>query len=131
MPSGRRRPPVAPALSSAGSTGSTQGLSAVPAPAMKAKTTRSEMANRLYAPGVSADHSSYPVGMPLTVEIWSDVVCPWCYIGKRRLEAALERFEHAAEVSILWRSFELDPDAPVNPEGTATERLAAKYGTTR
>jgi predicted DsbA family dithiol-disulfide isomerase len=87
------------------------------------------MANQLYAPAMSADHSSYSVGMPLTIEIWSDVVCPWCYLGKRRFEAALERFEHRDEVSVLWRSFELDPDAPVNPEGTATERLAAKYGT--
>jgi predicted DsbA family dithiol-disulfide isomerase len=66
--------------------------------------------------------------MPLTVEIWSDVVCPWCYIGKRRFEAALERFEHAGEVTVMWRSFELDPEAPRVAEGTATERLAAKYG---
>ena len=49
--------------------------------------------------------------MPLTVEIWSDVVCPWCYIGKRRFEAALERFEHRDEVTVMWRSFELDPEA--------------------
>src|SRR4051812_37719340 len=68
--------------------------------------------------------------MPLTVEIWSDVVCPWCYIGKRRFEAALERFEHAADVTVLWRSFELDQDAPKTAEGTAAERLAAKYGMT-
>jgi predicted DsbA family dithiol-disulfide isomerase len=66
--------------------------------------------------------------MPLTVEIWSDVVCPWCYIGKRRFEAALEAFEHRDEVTVLWRSFELDPAAPGAAEGTATERLAAKYG---
>jgi predicted DsbA family dithiol-disulfide isomerase len=66
--------------------------------------------------------------MPLTVEIWSDVVCPWCYIGKRRFEAALEAFEHRDEVTVMWRSFELDPAAPRNVEGTATERLAAKYG---
>ena len=66
--------------------------------------------------------------MPLTVEIWSDVVCPWCYIGKRRFEAALERFEHADEVTVMWRSFELDPEAPHVPDGTATERLASKYG---
>jgi predicted DsbA family dithiol-disulfide isomerase len=68
--------------------------------------------------------------MPLTVEIWSDVVCPWCYIGKRRFEAALEAFEHADEVTIMWRSFELDQEAPKLAEGTATERLAAKYGMT-
>jgi len=66
--------------------------------------------------------------MPLTVEIWSDVVCPWCYIGKRRFEAALERFEHRDDVTIMWRSFELDPEAPAEPAGSATERLAAKYG---
>jgi predicted DsbA family dithiol-disulfide isomerase len=66
--------------------------------------------------------------MPLTVEIWSDVVCPWCYIGKRRFETALERFEHADEVTVMWRSFELDPEAPPHVEGTAAERLAAKYG---
>jgi predicted DsbA family dithiol-disulfide isomerase len=68
--------------------------------------------------------------MPLTVEIWSDIVCPWCYIGKRRFEAALERFAHRDEVSVLWRSFELDPNAPVNPPGTSAERLAEKYGMT-
>ena len=71
---------------------------------------------------------SYIGGMPLTVEIWSDVVCPWCYIGKRRFEAALEAFEHADEVTVMWRSFELDQEAPREPEGTAAERLAAKYG---
>jgi predicted DsbA family dithiol-disulfide isomerase len=68
--------------------------------------------------------------MPLTVEIWSDVVCPWCYVGKRRFEAALEQFEHRDEVTVVWRSFELDPNAPLAPEGTAAERLAAKYGMT-
>src|SRR4051794_2911068 len=66
--------------------------------------------------------------MSMTIEIWSDVVCPWCYIGKRRFETALERFEHRDEVSVLWRSFELDPEAPANPEGTSAERLAGKYG---
>ena len=62
------------------------------------------------------------------VEIWSDVVCPWCYIGKRRFEKALEAFEHRDEVTVLWRSFELDPEAPKAVDGTASERLAAKYG---
>jgi predicted DsbA family dithiol-disulfide isomerase len=66
--------------------------------------------------------------MPLTVEIWSDVVCPWCYIGKRRFEAALERFEHRDEVTVLWRSFELDPEAARDVPGTPAERLAGKYG---
>jgi predicted DsbA family dithiol-disulfide isomerase len=66
--------------------------------------------------------------MPLAVEIWSDVVCPWCYIGKRRFENALARFEHRDEVEVRFRSFELDPDAPAAVEAPAAERLAAKYG---
>jgi predicted DsbA family dithiol-disulfide isomerase len=63
---------------------------------------------------------------PLTVEIWSDVVCPWCYIGKRRFEAAVEQFD--GEVEVVWRSFELDPGALAIREHTATEHLADKYG---
>jgi predicted DsbA family dithiol-disulfide isomerase len=62
------------------------------------------------------------------VEIWSDIACPWCYIGKRRFEAALSRFEHAEEVRIAWRSFELDPDAPLERTGDRAARLAEKYG---
>lgn len=65
----------------------------------------------------------------MLVEIWSDVVCPWCAIGRKRFFAALERFEHADAVEVRVRSFELDPAAPLAPEGTAAERLAAKYGT--
>jgi predicted DsbA family dithiol-disulfide isomerase len=62
------------------------------------------------------------------IEIWSDVVCPWCYIGKRRIESALADFGHADEVEVHWRSFQLDPGAPTEPtEGTAT-MLARKYG---
>src|SRR5581483_2718323 len=63
------------------------------------------------------------------VEIWSDVVCPWCYIGKRRFETALARFEHADAVEVVWRSFELDPDALVR-RGPTAEHLARKYGWT-
>ena len=48
----------------------------------------------------------------MQVEIWSDVVCPWCYLGKRRFERALESFEHRDEVEVVYRSFELDPAAP-------------------
>jgi predicted DsbA family dithiol-disulfide isomerase len=50
--------------------------------------------------------------MALTVEIWSDIACPWCYLGKRRLEDALARFDRRAEVEVTWRSFQLQPDAP-------------------
>jgi predicted DsbA family dithiol-disulfide isomerase len=62
------------------------------------------------------------------VEIWSDVVCPWCAIGKRRFETALAGFEHRAEVEVRYRSFELDPTTPRTVEGNATQRLADKYG---
>jgi predicted DsbA family dithiol-disulfide isomerase len=67
----------------------------------------------------------------LKVEIWSDVVCPWCYIGKRRFESALAQFPHRDEVEILWRSFELDPSAPALRTEDYAERLASKYGMTR
>jgi predicted DsbA family dithiol-disulfide isomerase len=62
------------------------------------------------------------------VEIWSDVVCPWCYIGKRRFERALEGFAHRDEVTIAFRSFELDPHAPVERIGSYAELLGRKYG---
>ena len=64
----------------------------------------------------------------MDVEIWSDINCPWCYIGKRRFEAAMSKFEHAAEVDLTWRSFELDPAAPAEIPGNAAAVLAEKYG---
>jgi predicted DsbA family dithiol-disulfide isomerase len=67
----------------------------------------------------------------MKVEIWSDVVCPWCYIGKRRFESALSRFSHRDDVEVVWRSFELDPGAPALRTGDNAERLAAKYGMSR
>ena len=66
----------------------------------------------------------------MDVEIWSDIACPWCFVGKRRFEAALAGFEHRDEVSVTWRSFELDPGAPAAREGDHAELLARKYGTT-
>ena len=66
----------------------------------------------------------------MQIEIWSDVVCPWCYIGKRRLEKALEAFEHADEVEVRWRSFQLDPGAPSEPRESTSVMLARKYGQT-
>jgi predicted DsbA family dithiol-disulfide isomerase len=65
------------------------------------------------------------------VEVWSDVVCPWCYVGKRRLEAALAAFEPRDEVSVVWRSFELDPGAPRQREVDNATHLAEKYGRSR
>jgi predicted DsbA family dithiol-disulfide isomerase len=66
----------------------------------------------------------------MNVEIWSDVVCPWCYIGKRRFERAVASFGHAGEVTVTYRSFELDPDAPAQRTGTHAGHLASKYGMT-
>ncbi|MGX6450029.1 DsbA family oxidoreductase [Patulibacter sp. S7RM1-6] len=66
----------------------------------------------------------------MELEIWSDVACPFCYIGKRQLEAALGRFEHRDEVQVRWRSFQLDPTTPKVVEGTIDEVLAEKYGNT-
>lgn len=66
----------------------------------------------------------------MDVEIWSDIACPWCYIGKRRFEAALAQFEHRDGVRVGWRSFELDPSAPPEREGDRAARLAEKYGMT-
>jgi len=65
----------------------------------------------------------------MRIEIWSDVVCPWCYIGKRRLEQALEAFPHRDEVEVVYRSFELDPSAPQVATETTVEALARKWGT--
>jgi predicted DsbA family dithiol-disulfide isomerase len=61
------------------------------------------------------------------VEIWSDFACPWCYVGKRRFEAALERFAHRDAVTVVWRAFELDPNAPPERIGSYAEHLARKY----
>jgi predicted DsbA family dithiol-disulfide isomerase len=62
------------------------------------------------------------------IEVWSDVVCPWCYVGTRNLEAAVAGFEHRDQVEVVYRSYELDPHAPAEREGSYEERLARKYG---
>jgi predicted DsbA family dithiol-disulfide isomerase len=64
----------------------------------------------------------------MNVEIWSDIACPWCYIGKRHFEAALAEFEHAGDVDVTWRSYELDPSAPAEVPGQGVENIARKYG---
>src|SRR4051812_48707032 len=63
----------------------------------------------------------------MKVEIWSDVVCPWCYIGKRRFEAALARFDHADEVEIVFRPYQLDPRAS-SVATPALDGYARKFG---
>jgi len=67
----------------------------------------------------------------VNVEIWSDVACPWCYVGKRRFAAALADFEHRDEVDVTWRSFELDPGAPRIRDVDAATHLASRYGMSR
>ncbi|MFG6147934.1 DsbA family oxidoreductase [Halobacillus sp. B23F22_1] len=64
----------------------------------------------------------------MKIEIWSDFVCPFCYIGKRRLEKALENLSFHTEIVIDYKSFELDPEAPMNTGLTIEEKLAYKYG---
>jgi predicted DsbA family dithiol-disulfide isomerase len=65
----------------------------------------------------------------ITVDVWSDIACPWCFIGKRRFEAALAQFPQAAQVDVVWHSFELDPNAPVSNPVNMRDGLAMKYGT--
>ena len=64
----------------------------------------------------------------MKIEIWSDVICPWCYIGKRRFEMALADFAQRDNVQVIWRSFELDTQAPRQRAGTLVEMLSRKYG---
>ena len=68
----------------------------------------------------------------LRIDVWSDIACPWCYVGKRRLESALREFPHADDVKVVWHAFELDPSAPAerDPKVSHAERLAKKYGMT-
>ena len=65
------------------------------------------------------------------IEIWSDIACPWCYVGKRRFEAALAAYEHRDEVTVTWRSFELAPQAPPQRDLDGAGHLAQKYGMSR
>jgi len=69
--------------------------------------------------------------VPMTIQIWSDVVCPYCYIGKREFEKALAQFPHREQVQVEWKSFELDRQAPVRSPDDMYDHLAKKYGRTR
>src|SRR5690625_4569626 len=66
----------------------------------------------------------------MKVEIWSDIMCPFCYIGKRNFENALEQFEHKDDIEIRWRSFELSPGEKPDPSKNTYEYLAEKKGWT-
>ncbi|OBZ17355.1 DsbA family oxidoreductase [Bacillus sp. FJAT-26390] len=64
----------------------------------------------------------------MKVEIWSDYVCPFCYIGKRKFEQALEKFAHKDQIEVVFRSFELDPSADPDSNISTYSMLASKYG---
>lgn len=64
----------------------------------------------------------------MKVEIWSDIMCPFCYIGKRRFEKALDQFEYADEVDVIWRSFQLNPDMKTDPDANINEYLSDAKG---
>lgn len=66
----------------------------------------------------------------MKVEIWSDIFCPFCYIGKRRFESALNKFENKEEVEVVFRSFELNPNAEKANSNNIHEAIAEKYGIT-
>jgi predicted DsbA family dithiol-disulfide isomerase len=67
----------------------------------------------------------------MKVEIWSDVVCPWCAVGRARFTKALAAFPHRDEVEVRWRSFELDPTSPHEAHGDLADHLSSKYGMSR
>lgn len=63
----------------------------------------------------------------LKIQIWSDVMCPFCYIGKRKIEEALNQFENKSSVAIEWKSFQLDPNFVATPDESIVDHLAEKY----
>ncbi|MEU4271661.1 DsbA family oxidoreductase [Streptomyces sp. NPDC026092] len=66
----------------------------------------------------------------MRVEIWSDIACPWCYIGKARFEKGLAAFAHRDDIEIVHRSFELNPNLPKGVTAPVVDTLAKKYGRT-
>jgi len=67
----------------------------------------------------------------MKVEIWSDIACPWCYIGKRRFEKALAAFPQRGEVQVQWHSYQLDPTLPDHHDGTELDYLVDRKGMSR
>lgn len=63
----------------------------------------------------------------LKIQIWSDIMCPFCYIGKRRLENAIQKFGHQEAIEIEWKSFQLDPNFVADKEDNLVDHLAEKY----
>src|SRR5690554_2454327 len=89
-------------------------------------TSESALASVRFGPDQTGSMSE-----PLRVDVWSDVVCPWCYIGKRNLETGIRAFEEAegsVPVEVEFHSFQLDPNTPDDFEGSAAEYLARHVG---
>lgn len=85
--------------------------------------------HRLGTGSVSSGCATYPRGV--RIDVWSDILCPFCHLGRRHLEIALEQFEHRDEVGVVWHSFQLDRDAAPVEDGPVIDRIAAKYGAPR
>ena len=64
----------------------------------------------------------------MKIEIWSDVMCPFCYIGKRNFETALEQFEHKNELEVVWKSYQLDSRIPEEPKDSYQDYLVKNKG---
>ena len=64
----------------------------------------------------------------MKVDIWSDIACPWCFIGKRRFERGLADFAHRDQVEVTWHSYQLDPSIPEHYDGTELEYLSKRKG---
>lgn len=86
--------------------------------------TTSSSATLPTSPG-TAGHAASPT---VLVEVWSDIACPWCYIGKRRFAAALQAFAHRDHVEVVWRSYELSPDTPAGPGVPEIAALSQRMG---
>lgn len=67
----------------------------------------------------------------MKIEVWSDIMCPWCYIGKRRLEQALANFPEAGRIEIEWKSFQLNPELKSDPSRDIPDYLSQKMGVSR
>ncbi len=67
----------------------------------------------------------------MRIDVWSDILCPFCHLGRRHLELALEQFEHGDEVGVVWHSFQLDRTAPAVDDTPPIDRVAQKYGVPR
>ncbi|HEX5332126.1 MAG TPA: DsbA family oxidoreductase [Cellulomonas sp.] len=74
----------------------------------------------------AADLTGHSDAPTVLVEIWSDIACPWCYIGKRRFAAALHAFAHRDQVEVVWRSYELSPETPTGPGLPEIAALSAR-----